>query len=236
MKKAVFTLRNSSRRYAIAASLTCILLQIVTPCPAADAPAKEVPLDGIASVISFSATDESSAVLLLSSDVELIARVLLVSHHGADWHKHAVDAPVRFKARRLGVIVQLLAHVATQVGEKVDTVRRKKWMAHFSTLAGGNDAIQKLLAQSGTSMRDLEYWFSNLQLCRIQLQYMSDKVQMPSQAELKKLFQEGDHSLAGASWKDAAKAFEKIVRNKKLQRIVSEWLARFEKQGNIRFP
>ena len=239
MKKAISTLMNKQLHCRVPVIPLFVFLSLHSSiCIAAtsDSARTEVPLDGLASVISFSATDESSAVLILNSDVELLARMLLVTHHGEKWQDFPVDSVVKFKARRLGVIVRLLAHVATQVGEKVDNAKRDKWIARFSEMAGGDKAIDKMLDQTGTSRRDLEYWFSNLQLCRIQLQYMSDKIQMPDQTEMQKLFRQGDHPLAGASWKDAEKAFEKIVRNKKLQRILTEWISRFEEQGSIRFP
>ena len=220
-----------------AASVLVAVLTISVPRSAltADATEKDIFMDGIAAVISFNATDESSAILLLNSDVELVARILLVSHHGAEWDRHPADNVVKFKARRLGVIVRVLAHVATQIGEKVDTGLRDRWVERFTQMAGGDRAVQKLLSQSGLNRRDLMYWFANFQLCRIQLQYMADKIQMPSQSELQKMFQQGDHPLVGASWQDARKAYETIVRNKELQRIVNEWLTRFDQQGNIRF-
>ncbi|MBN2525046.1 MAG: hypothetical protein JXR76_01550 [Deltaproteobacteria bacterium] len=196
----------------------------------------EILLDGIASVISFNQTDESAALLVLNSDVELLARVLLVFNHGADWQSQPVDSIIKLKARRLGVIVRVLSHVAMQIGETVDSTKRRKWLSRFTVQGGGPQAIQKLLSQCGTSQADLEFWFSNFQLCRVQLQYMADKIQMPSQGELKKLFQKGDHPLAGSSWEQAQEVYEHLVRNRKLQRILTEWLAQFEKQGSIRFP
>ena len=227
--------RTSSHPVTAMIAIAAVLSLWVRPVVAAESAESDIMLDGIAAVISFNANDESAAVLLLNSDVELVTRILLVSLHGAEWDRHPADNVVKFKARRLGIIVRLLAHVAAQIGEKVDTGLRDKWVEKFTEMAGGDRAVQKLLSQSGVNRRDLSYWFGNFQLCRIQLQYMADKIQMPSDAELQKMFRQGDHPLAGASWEDARKAYEAIVRNRKLQRIVGDWLRRFDQQGNIRF-
>lgn len=222
--------------------LSCLLLAgfiffAANPIWAGDALTPgEIPLDGLSAVISFNQSDESTAQLLLQSDVELLSRILLVFQHGESWQNHPVDNLIRQKALRFGVIVRILSHVAMQVGEKVDTTQRARWLSRFSVMAGGSRKLQTLFSQCGTTRNDLEYWFGNFQLCRIQLQYMGDKIQMPSQAELKKMFIEGDHPLAGTSWEEAQQVFEHIVHNKKLQRILADWLARFDKIGSVRYP
>ncbi|MBN2716145.1 MAG: hypothetical protein JXX14_09850 [Deltaproteobacteria bacterium] len=237
MKKAISILKSKHPVCGISATaISCVLMLQAAFPKTANASEPEVPVDGLASVISFNSADESSSALILNSDVALLARILLVTYHGAKWSEQPVDNAIQFNARRLGVTIRLLAHVATQVGEKVDATRRNRWMTHFSKMAGGANEVKKILQQSGTSQTDLEYWFSNMQLCRIQLQYMIDKIQMPDEAELQKLFRLGNHPLAGANWKEARPAFEKIVRNKKIQRVLTDWLSQFESQGNIRFP
>lgn len=174
-------------------------------------------------------------MLVLASDVELIARLLLVNQYGTHWKDKKIDNATRFKARRLATSVKILAHVATLIGEKVDTIRRDKLVKRFFQKAGGESQVQTLLSQCGASEDDLTYWFSNFYMCRIQLQYLADQVQMPSQSELRKMFDKGDHPFSGGKWQDARNAYKKVIRDQKLQRVILQWLKEFEQQGKINY-
>lgn len=235
MKKTVITLKNRWIICSICSICSCL---ISVQSQATDLPSSnenEVLLDGISTVVSFNSSDDSSAMLVLASDVELIARVLLVNQYGTHWKEKKIDNAARFKARRLATSVKILAHVATLIGEKVDTIKRDKLVKRFIQKAGGESQVQTLLAQCGASKEDLTYWFSNFYMCRIQLQYLADQVQMPSQSELRKMFNKGDHPFSGVKWKDARSAYEQVIRDQKLQRVILHWLQEFEQQGKIDF-
>ncbi|MBN2340334.1 MAG: hypothetical protein JXX29_00130 [Deltaproteobacteria bacterium] len=244
MRNILLTLKNKTRCDCDASTpftvhfVSFLFLLTVSICGStvlAQTENQEILLDGISTVISFNSADDSSAILLLASDVELVARILLVKQYGSEWNEHPADDAAKFKARRLASVVKILAHVATLVGEKIDVGKRDQMFNRFTRRAGGNASVQQLLSQCGATSDDLKFWFANFYMCMVQLQYLSDQIQMPTQAELKKMFKQGGHPLEGASWQNAKHAYEKIVRSKKLQRAVAQWLEEFAQQGKISF-
>jgi hypothetical protein len=193
-------------------------------------------VERITTVIHSSSIDQASNSVLLHGDLELLARLLLVSRHGSDWKTASVDSSLLFKTRRMAILGIMLANIAINIGEKADPSRRKKLFMKFEEQAGGADSFEKLLGECFSSRESVLHWCTIFLLAGTQLRYMRDQVSILSDYELKEIFETGNHKFTGASFEEAKEAYKIFVIDKEMRKLFDQWLSSMMLRVSLIFP
>ena len=188
----------------------------------ADLPAGSTMLDGIAVLAAGLPSDESAAIPILKSDLELEARLLLVRRHGPSWKNRSIDESTRVAARRSAAFIKLLARQARQMGETVNPTTRDVVVDRLTLLAGGEDQMADLLRQSGTDRDDLKAWAVDATLAIIKLTYFEDRIEPPSDLETSTRFAAGGHPFTGRELGDVRSDFRRWLMDKQVERMLEE--------------
>ena len=200
----------------------------------AEVPAGATMLDGIAVLTAGLPSDESAAIPILKSDLELEARLLLVRRHGPLWKSQPLDEPVRVAARRSAAFIKLLARQVRQMGEAVNPTDRDALVNRLTLLAGGEDQMAGLLRQSGADRDDLEAWAVDATLAIIKLIYLEERIEPPSDLETSARFAAGGHPFTGRELADVRSDFRRWLMNKQVERMLEEELVNALKHRWIR--
>ena len=225
--------QSAKRRLAVRlVVIACVILSGIVSH--ADPPAGSTMLDGIAVLTAGLPSDESAAIPILKSDLELEARLLLVRRHGPSWKNRPIDEPVRVAARRSAAFMKLLAHQARQMGEAVNPTTRDALVDRLTTLAGGEDQMADLLRQSGADRDDLEAWAVDAALAIIKLTYLEERTEPPSDLETSTRFAAGGHPFTGRELVDVRSDFRRWLMDKQVERMLEEELENALKHRWIR--
>ncbi len=219
-------------------SLCAALFFLTAPavfCPVSATAGDDPLLDGLSVLITTSSGDTTSTIPVLASDVELVGRLLLLGSDASVAVADRLDNAVRFQARRLAVLVRLLSHATNLVGETVNPADQQAVVQWFIARAGGMAAMDGILNRCGASRSDLDYWTANFLLASRQLDYLRDQSDMPSETELKIMFDKGNHRFGDMTWEEAADAYSTMVKNEKLQEALRLWLSGVLVQGGVVF-
>ncbi len=202
------------------AVFACVILSGIVSH--AEPPAGSTMLDGIAVLTAGLPSDESAAIPILKSDLELEARLLLVRRHGPSWKDRPIDESVRVAARRSAAFIKLLARQARQMGEAATPTTRDALVDRLTTLAGGEDQMAVLLRQSGVDRNDLETWAVDAVLAIIKLTYLEERTEPPSDLETSTRFAAGGHPFTGRELADVRSDFRRWLMNKQVERMLEE--------------
>jgi hypothetical protein len=205
------------------AVFACVILSGIVSH--ADPPAGSIMLDGIAALTAGLPSDESAAIPILKSDLELEARFLLVRRHGPSWKNQPIDESIRVAARRSAAFIKLLARQARQMGEAVDPTTRNALVDGLTTQAGGQDQMADLLRQSGADRDDLKAWAVDAALAIIKLTYLEERAEPPSDLETSARFAAGGHPFMGRELADVRSEFRRWLMDKQVERMLEEELA-----------
>ncbi len=214
------------------AAFACVILSGIV-CHA-DPPAGSTLLDGIAVLTAGLPSDESAAIPVLKSDLELEARLLLVRRHGPSWKDRPIDESVRVAARRSAAFTRLLARQARQMGEAISPTTRDAQVDRLTLLAGGEDQMANLLRQSGADRDDLEAWMVDAALAIIKIAYLKERTEPPSDLETSTRFAAGGHPFTGRELADVRSDFRRWLMDKQVERMLEEELANALKHRWIR--
>jgi hypothetical protein len=181
-------------------------------------------MDGISVVVNFSEDDQLGSIPIFISDIELLARLFAINKYGGSWQSHKIDNEMRFNARKAGTIIILLSHVARLMGEEVNSLQYRQLMEKIEQKAGGPEVLNSMLAAVGVDRHDLNIWIANILLANVQLEYLFEKNEPVSDAELKKMFMRGNHPFKGTEWTESRRAYKQLVKNQQLLQSVNNWL------------
>ncbi len=225
--------QSAKRRLAVRlAVIACVILSGIVSH--ADPPAGSTMLDGIAVLTAGLPSDESAAIPILKSDLELEARLLLVRRHGPSWKNRSIDESVRVAARRSAAFIKLLARQARQMGEAVNSTTRDSLVDRLTKLAGGEDQMADLLRESGVDRGDLEAWAVDAALAIIKLTYLEERTEPPSDLETSTRFAAGGHPFTGHELADVRSNFRRWLMDKQVERMLEEELVNALKHRWIR--
>jgi len=201
----------------------------------ADEPSNLVAFDSVDVLVSGSSGDESTAIPIFLTDIEFEARLLLVKKHGSKWNENPIDSALFFNARRKVTLVSVLAHVARLIGKEPSVVEINALVKEVTDLAGGKKPMQELLNMSGMTDEDLITWAARAILAEIQLQYLAERIEPPTEKELLELFNAGGHSFEGRVFAEVKIKFRQEIMKNRLVRAIGEWLQAILEHGQIRF-
>jgi len=209
--------------HASAAIVSCACL-FTGPLEAQDGPVGAAYLDGLSVLCGGSPGDESLASPILTSDLELEARLILLRERGAAWREPPVDDALLRRARRSLAFTRILAMQARQVGEAAAPEARARLRQRLEELAGGSEALEPLLRESGVGADDLQAWINDAVLAIAQLTYIRERIEPPTEGELSSLFAAGGHPFEGQDLESARPRFRRYLVQRKLEAALEEWL------------
>jgi hypothetical protein len=137
-----------------------------------------VTIDGLFVLVTPFEADDNISMPILISDVELVARLLMIRKLGSKWDLQPVNKVVLFKARRLAALSKIMAHASLMLGETIKVTDKQHMIMKFETRAGGKKQITKLLNQCGASREDFEYWINNFMLADLHISYLKEQASM----------------------------------------------------------
>ena len=220
------------RPAALLAVFACVILSGIVSH--AEPPAGSTMLDGIAVLTAGIPSDESAAIPILKSDLELEARLLLVRRHGPSWTSQPLDESIRVAARRSAAFTKWLARQARQMGEAVNPATRDLLVDRLTQLAGGEDQMADLLRQGGVDRDDLKAWAVDATLAIIKLTYLEERIEPPSDLETSTRFAAGGHPFTGRELADVRSDFRRWLMDRQVERMLEEELVNALKHRLIR--
>lgn len=129
-----------------------------------------VHLDGTAAFFEGREFGSAELVPIYSSDVDFEATLLLLEEHDESQSASSNAQSSWIRARRLAVMVRLLARQAKMLGETVSDVDINRLISGVTRRVGGSGSMSRLLARYGLQEQDLYQWAANTLLASNQIQ------------------------------------------------------------------
>ena len=215
--------------------IACFLVVVVTffqtSVLLADPPEDAELLDGLAAMVGGRAASESDSTAVLLSDVEFQAKLMML-------YKSQGDAPlndeVRIEARRIVVIVTILADQARQLQETVDPADVASLRKVFMQRAGGKETLNGILASYGMTGKQLDNWLENTILASKQISYVESQVELPSDEEISAKLTTDPDSQSNQGDADLYDELRRQIVADRLIKTVKTWLFAVLASANVR--
>jgi hypothetical protein len=200
----------------------------------ADPPTDAVLLDGLSVLAGGRAEEESAAAPVTMSDVGLEAQLLLVRRLGPAWRDGPVDERLWVEARRIAALAVMLARQARQMGETIELGVIEAELGELRARAGGPAAMRALLGRYGADEDDLHRWVEDSLLAALQVRYLRDRIDPPTERELQRRFELGGHELKGREFDEVRTEYRRVVVEEQTRQALFSWLGSALERGLLR--
>jgi hypothetical protein len=185
----------------------------------------EVFLDGLAVLAWDERGRESDALPILKSDLEFYAALIAMRRFGPLEGQAVFSDAVRVQARRSAVFVRLLARQAKQQQEVVNSTAVAGLREEIVRLAGGTEAMGRLLRRVGMDDDTLTQWAQNAWLASTQIKYVMAQVDIPSLGKTAP-GSGADRAGSGPEYgKDPLDSHRRRILDERMKKTMNKWLA-----------
>ncbi|MCP4678170.1 MAG: hypothetical protein GY854_22185 [Deltaproteobacteria bacterium] len=201
---------------------------------AGDTPSDAVLVDGLAALAGGQAANELDSIVILKSDMEFEAALLLLRRNVSGGLDKKLDDVTRKEARRCAVLIRMLARQAKQFQEVVNPEEKTALRKALVSRAGGPDQMEALLARHGMGESDLTAWIETALLASTQVRYMEDQVDLPSDREIDERARVESSQKSGVEEGDTYDKYRRLIIEERTKQSVKRWLDSLLEGGRVR--
>jgi hypothetical protein len=198
----------------------------------AQQPASQLPVDGVAAVVGGSSAGPDVDVIL-RSDVELRARILLTGQRG-----RVVEGPISgfWLAQALEQMIgeSLIAREAERVRLATPTATdQQQERVHLQDLAGGPQLFVTLMALVRVSQAELDKMVRRRTLVAVFLTANLDRVTVITDAEIERAYERAREQLAGRTLDDTRELIRAQLARDAMQSTVAQWVKKLRARTTV---
>jgi len=194
---------------------------------------KEVVLDGVSVLAGGRDSNESDASLLLLSDIELEASLILVGRYGAAGLERPLTKALWKEARRRATLILLMAAQARQLNELVSNDEKQALLEEITEQMGGRASLHAFLERIGVERPSLDKWIENAALALRQLKYVGDQVEVPSNREIEARMDTDSRGLE-KNLESVRERYRELIMKEKTDEQIRQWLRELSMEGAMR--
>jgi len=180
--------------------------------------------DGIAAIVGSTVPSKESEVIL-RSDVDLRARLLLLGRGGAETLERELTGALLAEVLRSLIDEALIIFEARRIDlpapSQADIARER---ARLISAAGGEARIKQLMRRLSLRESDLTRIAQRrARVVGFLTAHLGDEGVVTEQA-LRERFEGGDHPFVGLSFEDAAAGLRLMIRDERITQAVADWV------------
>lgn len=192
-------------------------------------------MDGVSVLAGSRASNEADASLLLLTDVELEASLILVGRYGPAGLSRPRSKSLWKEARRRATLVLRMASQARQLNEVVTRDEKEALRAEITQQMGGKSSLDAFLERIGVAESALENWIENAALALRQLKVVADQVEVPSNREIEaRMGGDSDNSGAGNNLESVRERYRELIMKERTDEQIRQWLRELSMDGAVR--